>query len=147
MKKVLIVEDNADWRELLTMIIKKMGHQVLIAVTGEEGVEQAAAAHPDLILMDLGLPRMSGDQATARLKSDPATRDIPIIIQTAFGSSPSAHRAMEAGAIEILHKPISIMEIQKVVTKYLAARDTLTNEAVKGCHSPHFQRRTILPAS
>ncbi len=122
-KKVLVVEDNADWRDLLTMIIKRLGHEVVVANTGTEGIRQASVARPDLILMDLGLPEISGDVATAQIKADPATRHIPVVIQTAFGSGANAKRAMEAGAAEIMHKPISITDIQKLLNKYLSAGD------------------------
>jgi CheY-like chemotaxis protein len=118
-KKILVVEDNNDWREVLTIIIKRLGYDVIAAATGEDGVAQAAAALPDLVLMDIGLPRMSGDQATAHLKGNATTKDIPVIIQTAFGMGPSAERALAAGAAEILHKPISMSVIEKVLGKYL----------------------------
>ena len=122
MKKVLVVEDNSDWGELLVMVIKKMGHHASLAANGQEGVEHASAGQPDLILMDLGLPKMSGDQAIAALKADDATRHIPIVVQTAFGEASIAQRAMQAGANEILHKPISITQIQNLVSKYLTER-------------------------
>ncbi len=120
-KKVLVVEDNADWRDLLAMIIRRSGHEAVTAGTGTEGVRQASLTCPDLILMDLGLPEMSGAQATAQIKTDAVTKDIPIVIQTAFGSGPDAKRAIEAGATEIMHKPISITDIQKVLSKYLSS--------------------------
>lgn len=123
MKKVLVVEDNADWRDLLTMIIRRSGHEVVIAGTGKEAVRQASMTHPDLILMDLGLPEISGDEATAHIKADPALKHIPVVIQTAFGSGPNAKRAIEAGAAEIFHKPISITDIQKLLSKYLSGGD------------------------
>jgi CheY-like chemotaxis protein len=119
MKNILIVEDNADWRELLTMILKRLGYEVFMAVTGEDGVEKAFATQPDLILMDLGLPKMSGDEATARIKSNPATKDIPIVIQTAFDMGPCAERAMKAGAVDIMQKPINVADIQAILKKYL----------------------------
>ena len=122
-KKVLVVEDNAEWRELLTMIIRRSGHEVVTAGTGKEGIRQASMTHPDLILMDLGLPEMSGDKATAHIKEDPATKHIPVVVQTAFGSGPLAIRAIEAGAAEIMHKPISIADIQKLLSKYLSGGD------------------------
>lgn len=121
MKTILIVEDDADWRELLTMIATRLGHAVVIAVNGEDAVQQAFLTRPDLILMDLGLPKLTGDQATIRIKSDPATKDIPIVIQTAYGMVPNAKRAMEAGAADIMHKPISITEIYAILKKYLSA--------------------------
>ena len=122
-KKVLVVEDNADWRELLAMIIRRAGHEVVIANTGKEGIRQASKTNPDLILMDLGLPEMSGDEATIQIKADPATRHIPVVIQTAFGTGPNAKRAVEAGAAEIMQKPISITDIQKLLSKYLSSGD------------------------
>jgi CheY-like chemotaxis protein len=122
-KKVLVVEDNADWRELLTMIIRRSGHEVVIAGTGKDAIRQASMTHPDLILMDLGLPEISGDEATVQLKADPSTQHIPVVIQTAFGAGPNAKRAIEAGAAEIMHKPISITDIQKLLSKYLSGGD------------------------
>ncbi|MGE5305401.1 MAG: response regulator [Alphaproteobacteria bacterium] len=123
-KKILIIEDNADWRELLVIFLRKLGYEVIAAETGEDGVAQAFAMRPDLVLMDLGLPRMSGDQATAHLKANPTTKDIPVIVQTAFGMGISAERAMEAGALEILHKPITMTEIESVLCKYLSSAET-----------------------
>lgn len=122
-KKVLVVEDNADWRDLLAMIIRRSGHEAVVAGTGREGVKQASLTRPDLILMDLGLPEISGGEATEQIKTNPATKNIPVVIQTAFGSGPDAKRAMDAGAAEILHKPINITDIQKVLSKYLSGGD------------------------
>jgi CheY-like chemotaxis protein len=127
-KKILIVEDNADWREVLMMMIQRLGYDVISAGNGEDGIAQASAAHPDLVLMDLGLPLMSGDQAIARLKADPATKDIPVIVQTAFGVGPSAQRAMDAGAAEILHKPITMGGIKYILYKYLPPADPVEAE-------------------
>lgn len=124
-KRVLIVEDNAQWRELLTMIIKRVGHEVVAARTGKEGLEQAFVTRPNLILMDLGLPEISGDEATLRLKANPATKDIPVVIQTAFGAGSVAKRALDAGAAELMQEPISITDVQKLLVKYLSTRDTI----------------------
>jgi CheY-like chemotaxis protein len=126
MKRVLIVEDNVDWRQLLTTIITRLGYAVIAAGTGKEALEQVPITHPDLILMDLGLPEMGGDEATVRIKADPATKHIPIVIQTAFGASASAKRALEAGAAEMMQKPISITDIQKLVVKYLSNGNTIS---------------------
>lgn len=135
-KKVLVVEDNADWRDLLTAVIRRLGHEVVTAGTGEEGVMQAGVAHPDLILMDLGLPEVSGDEATARIKADAATQDIPVVIQTAFGKSPAATRAIEAGAAEIMYKPITIIQLQKMLSKYLSGGDPNRRTDPTRGHSP-----------
>jgi two-component system cell cycle response regulator DivK len=122
-KTVLVVEDNAHWRKLLTMVIERAGYVVLQATTGGEAVEKATAALPDLILMDLGLPEMNGDEATAILKRNSATRDIPIVIQTAYACT---ENAATAGASEVLHKPIELTEIHRVLRKYASNEATQT---------------------
>jgi CheY-like chemotaxis protein len=120
-KKVLVVEDNAHWRKLLAMVIQRSGYEVLEATNGVEGVEMAIAARPSLILMDLGLPKMTGDEATAIIKADPATHDIPVVIQTAYAMS---QNAVTAGAAEILYKPIELAEIQRILRQYIATGAT-----------------------
>ena len=98
--KVLVVEDNHDWRDLLGLMIKRAGYEVFEATTGLDAVDQASSVHPDLILMDLGLPGMSGDEAIGCLKTDPATRDIPVVVQTAWNAGTHTNNALEAGADE-----------------------------------------------
>jgi CheY-like chemotaxis protein len=122
-KTILIIEDSEDWRQLVTMVIKRWGYEVIEAATGLDGIYQASAAHPDLILMDLGLPGMSGDEAIAHLKTHPSTRDIPVIVQTAYSIGVMTNRAIEAGAKEILHKPIELVELQLILRRYLSAEN------------------------
>jgi len=119
-QKVLIVEDNADGRELFALYIRRLGYEVFEAATGLEALDQAHAVHPDLILMDLALPKMPGYESTARLKADPSTRDIPVIVNTAFHKGPFVERAIAAGATEISHKPVSFKALEEVVRRYLS---------------------------
>ncbi|HEX9263422.1 MAG TPA: response regulator [Candidatus Binatia bacterium] len=123
-QKILIVEDNSDCRELLALVLRRSGYEIAEAATGLAAIEQAAATHPDLILMDLGLPGITGDEATARLKADPATKDIPVIVNTAFHKGTLIDRAIAVGAAEILHKPISFEALREVVRRYLSSNDT-----------------------
>jgi CheY-like chemotaxis protein len=115
-KKVLVVEDNAAWRKLLVMVIERSGCEVLQAGDGVEAVEKATAARPHLILMDVGLPKMTGDAATAVLKANPVTRNIPVVVQTACACTEDA---LAAGATEILQKPIELAQIHRILCKYL----------------------------
>ena len=119
-QKILIVEDNADGRELFALYIRRLGYEVFEAATGLEALDQAHAVHPDLILMDLALPKMPGYEATARLKADPSTRNIPVIVNTAFHKGPFVESAIAAGAAEILHKPVSLKALEEVVRRYLS---------------------------
>jgi two-component system, cell cycle response regulator DivK len=117
--RVLIVEDNADVRELMVLYLRRAGYEIAEAATGLAALEQAHVTHPDLIIMDLGLPGMTGDEATVRLKADPSTKDIPVIVNTAFhpGSS-NVNRAIAAGAAEILHKPTDFQTLLESVQRY-----------------------------
>jgi CheY-like chemotaxis protein len=102
-KRILIVEDNADSRELLALMLRRSGYDIAEAATGLAAIDQARATHPDLVIMDLGLPGITGDEATGRQKADPSTRDIPVIVNTAFPKGELlVDRAMAAGASEIL---------------------------------------------
>src|SRR5690242_9845972 len=105
-KRILIVEDNAPIRELLALLLRRSGFDVIEAADGVEALDQTRSGCPDLIVMDLGLPDISGDEVTARLKADPSSETIPVLINTAFpkGSLP-AERAIAAGAAHILYKP------------------------------------------
>ena len=123
-KKVLIVEDNDDGRELIVKVVKGAGYDVVEASTGLEAVDRALAFHPDLILMDIGLPGIDGDEATKRIKADPSTRNIPVIVNTAFDTDSAAvQRAIDAGAAEVLYKPINFTALRDLVHQYLS-RDT-----------------------
>ena len=120
-KRILIVEDNADSRELLVIVLKRSGYEVVEAATGLAALDQTHATRPDLIIMDLGLPGITGDEATARLKTDPSTRNIPIVVATAFHKKAvQVERAVAAGADEVLHKPISWTTTEEVVRRYLS---------------------------
>jgi len=106
----------------MVLILGRLGYDVAEAVTGFEAIDQARAAHPDLIFMDLSIPGIMGDEAIARLKADPSTKDIPVIVNTAFDiGSAIAKRAIAVGAAEILYKPMSFKGLQGVVERYLSS--------------------------
>ena len=119
------MEDNNDCRELLEKLVNCFGYDVIKAGSGTEAIIQASEKHPDLILMDIYLPEMTGDEITARLKANPATRDIPVIITTAFQERDVTNRALHAGAAEILPKPFSLTMLRRILDRYLSDK---TNE-------------------
>ena len=120
-KRILVVEDNRESRELLALVLRRSGYDIAEAATGLDAINQAHATHPDLIIMDLGLPGITGDEATARLKADASTRDIPVIVNTAFHrQSTLVERAIVAGAAMILHKPTPLKVFEEVVRRYLS---------------------------
>lgn len=120
-KKILIVEDNHESRALLGLILSRSGYDVVEAATGLEALDRARGENPDLIIMDLGLPGITGDEATARLKADPSTKHIPVLINTAFHKGGAlVARAITVGAAEILYKPIGFKDIQAAMLRYLS---------------------------
>ena len=126
-KKILLVEDNNDCRELLEKLVNCFGYDVIKAVSGTAAITQASEKHPDLILMDICLPEMIGDEVTARLKANPVTRDIPVIIITAFPERDVTNRALHAGAAEILPKPFSLTMLRRILDRYLSSDETNEN--------------------
>lgn len=124
-KKILIVDDDDAGRESLGGLIKGLGYEVLEATTGLEAIDRACSLRPDLIMMDLGLPGMNGDEATACLKRNMSTRNIPVVINTAWTTGCNigdrADRALEAGAEEILYKPFHLPMLRDVLRTYLLA--------------------------
>jgi CheY-like chemotaxis protein len=116
-KKILVVEDHDGLRQMLVRFIQFNGYEALAAATGLAALETISVTHPDLILMDLGLPGMDGENVTEIIKGDPATRHIPIVVHTAFGGD-RTDRALKAGAAEILNKPVSLKTLAGVLHKY-----------------------------
>ena len=118
-KKILIVEDNEDCRELQTVVVRRLGYKVIEANNGAAAIKEALAEKPDLILMDLSMPKMSGEDAIVQLKNLPSTREIPVIICTAYDADPRVNRAIVAGAVEVLHKPFKYSDLEHLLRKHI----------------------------
>ena len=113
---ILVVEDDADYREMVMLFLRRSGYRAVEAVTGLEAVSRARVTRPNLILMDLDMPAMTGDQATARLKADP-------IVTTAFSYGSLVDRAITAGADEIMHKPFALKLLRAAMQRHLSLDD------------------------
>jgi len=107
-KKILVVEDNMDNYELVRVILEHGGYDVFLAVNGRDGVDAARLQKPDLILMDLGLPEMDGWTAAEKLKSDNATKSIPLYAITAHTLPRDRFRALQAGCDGYFTKPLIV---------------------------------------
>ena len=119
MALILVVEDDADNQELITRFLKREGHVVLHAADGFAGIAAAQESHPDLILMDLGLPELDGWEAARRLKSEPATADIPIVALTAHALSDGVRKALEVGIDAYETKPIAYQRLMKKIAGFV----------------------------
>jgi CheY-like chemotaxis protein len=118
-KKILVVEDVADTRKLFALSLTHFGFEVFEAVDGIEGLERTATVHPDLIIMDIRMPRMDGLEAMTRLKADPATRNIPILVATANTDKIEIQTLREAGACDVLIKPIELKILRQKVERHV----------------------------
>jgi two-component system cell cycle response regulator DivK len=106
--RILYVEDNDDNVYMLKNRLTRAGFTVIIATDGAQGVAMAASAQPDLILMDLTLPNIDGEEATRRIKADPATRSIPVIALTANAMPEDREKALAAGCDDFDTKPVEL---------------------------------------
>jgi two-component system cell cycle response regulator DivK len=120
---ILLVEDNELNRDMLSRRLERRGYTVVMAVDGEEGVESAQRTRPDLILMDMSLPVLDGWEATRRLKTDPGTRDIPIIGLSAHAMAGDRERALDAGCDDYDTKPVDLARLLDKISEYLTAKN------------------------
>jgi CheY-like chemotaxis protein len=114
MTRILLVEDNEMNRDMLSRRLKRRGFDVAVAVDGQEGLDNAKSGAPDLILLDMDLPVVDGWEVARRLKSDDATRSIPIIALTAHAMVGDRDKALEAGCDDYDTKPV---EFRRLVEK------------------------------
>jgi CheY-like chemotaxis protein len=120
MAKILIAEDERDIRDLVAFTLRFAGHEVVAASNGEEAVQMAPQANPDLILMDVRMPRMTGYDACRVMKANPDLKDIPVVFLSAKGQESEIQTGLEAGAEEYLLKPFAPDQLTERVKAILA---------------------------
>lgn len=120
MPRILLVEDNEMNRDMLSRRLQKKGYEVTLAFDAERGLELARGDRPDLILMDISLPRMDGWEATRQLKADGATRQIPVIALTAHAMQADQQRSLEAGCDDYDIKPVELPRLLSKIEALLA---------------------------
>jgi CheY-like chemotaxis protein len=117
--RVLVVEDNRDNMTLIVDVLETLNYAVIQAGDGVRGVETALAEKPDLILMDLSLPKMDGWTAAQAIKSNPEIKHIPVLALTAHAMEGDRDRALAAGCDDYLTKPINLSELAIKLNKYM----------------------------
>ncbi|OFZ98721.1 MAG: histidine kinase [Betaproteobacteria bacterium RIFCSPLOWO2_02_67_12] len=118
-KTILYVEDNAMNRKIVRDLLKRTSYRLIEAHDGEAGVATALTERPDLILMDIQLPKISGMEATRRLRAEAATAATPIVAITSFALSGDEQKAKDAGATAYLAKPYSPFDLLSLIRKLL----------------------------
>ena len=120
MAKILIAEDERDIRDLVAFTLRFAGHEVFTAANGEEAVEMAPNVNPDIILMDVRMPRMTGYEACKVMKQNIDLRDIPVVFLSAKGQEAEIQQGLDAGAEEYLLKPFAPDQLTSRVKAILA---------------------------
>lgn len=117
--KILVVDDNRDNRELVVKVLKGRGYEMVEAIDGEDALQKAQEERPSLILMDISLPKIDGYEVTRRLKMHEEYRDIPVVALTAHVMKGDKERAIEAGCVGYIPKPIDVHELPEQIKHYL----------------------------
>jgi len=120
MDRILYVDDDGDNIYMLSRRLKREGFDVIVAMNGTQGMAMAASERPDLILMDLNLPRLDGWEATRRLKAAPETMTIPVIALSAHAMAGDQERALAAGCVDYETKPVAYARLLRKIQAALA---------------------------
>lgn len=119
-KRILVVEDRLDLSDLFRQALEILGYEVILATDGEEAVKMAAANLPDLIVMDIVLPKMNGLEATFRIRKNPVTQSIPILAVTALSLPGDEKKCLASGCDDYIPKPFTIHELSAAITRLLS---------------------------
>jgi CheY-like chemotaxis protein len=126
--RILVVDDEPAIREYETALLSELGHEVLVAADGAEALELAVAKQPHLVLLDIMMPELSGIEVCRRLRADPHTRDIRVIVVSAVDAKRALEESIIAGADDFLAKPIHALELMVRVRSILRVRNILDEE-------------------
>ncbi|NUM80568.1 response regulator [bacterium] len=120
MKKILIVEDNDLNLRLVRMLLRYESYQFIEALNGEDAIDMASKEHPDLIVLDIQIPKIDGYQVAKKLKSDPVLKKIPIFALTAYAMKGDAEKILEAGCDRYMSKPLDTEVFKKIVKELMS---------------------------
>jgi len=118
-KRILLAEDNRDAADIVRAALGFLGYEVAVARDGVEAVESAISLHPDLIVMDMMMPRMDGFEAASQLRRHPETEAIPILAATAMASSDSREKCLASGWDDHIPKPFTYKELGAAIERLL----------------------------
>jgi len=120
MSLILVVEDDDDIRDYLVLRLQRLGHDVVAASDGQSGLELAELRHPDLVVTDWSMPRLTGVELCAAIREQPEVSDVPILVITARSSETAQAEALAAGANDLMVKPFIPVELVRRVAALLS---------------------------
>lgn len=133
--RILIADDEPEVVDLVTMVLEWEGYEVIGAADGEETVDRARLERPDLILLDVRMPKMSGLAVLKKLHEDPVMAEIPVVMLSVVTTYPEVRMALQRGAVAYLPKPFELKKLVQLVQRVLAtdatARNSLREQALK----------------
>ncbi|OGQ89642.1 MAG: hypothetical protein A2253_00495 [Deltaproteobacteria bacterium RIFOXYA2_FULL_55_11] len=121
-KRVLLAEDHLGTIEVMQLELEVLGYEVTVAQNGLEAVEKASAESPDLIVMDILMPKLNGFQATARIRQNPRTKDIPILAATALARPGDREKCLESGCDGYIAKPFTHKQLGAAIDRLIEAQ-------------------------
>lgn len=127
---VLVVEDHEDTRVMIMCLLEMWGYRVATAQDGEAAVYMAGNMHPDLIMMDASLPRLSGLEATRRIREDPALDAVPVVFLSGYAETSLRRAVLETGCSDYLTKPFEIEQLQALVQRHLGTNQVAVGRVV-----------------
>lgn len=127
---ILVVDDEPALLRLMEFVLSKQGHTMLTATNGEEALEKVRAERPDLVVLDIMMPKLDGYHVAEALRADPEVSHIPIIMLSAKAQEEDIERGMEAGVDVYITKPFAPDEFAGIVAEHLAKRAGAASEAV-----------------
>ena len=128
--KILCIEDHRETQRVLTFLLSKAGFEVITADDGHQGIKKARAWRPALILVDMMMPGMSGSEVIRRLRADPATKDVPMLIFSAYEDAALIEEARAAGADDYLPKTIMPTDLIHMIDDHLKVGQTMLTRRV-----------------
>lgn len=118
-KKILLADDEEDVKTILTMFLENKGYEVCTAFDGLDAMNQAKTEKPDLLLLDIMMPLIDGFEVCKKLKSDPETAKLPIVMLSAAAHAESVQKGLDAGAVDYLVKPFEPEQLEKILNDVL----------------------------
>jgi pilus assembly protein CpaE len=132
MAKILLIDDDSEFLDMLSLLMERAGHTVVLSADGPDGLEKARTELPDMAIIDVMMPDMTGYEVVRELRANPVTASIPVLILTARGQPVDRQAALDAGADDYMSKPVTMADLDERVEELLAKNTSVRSTSAKG---------------